>query len=330
MKQHSISQYETIHSDRVSRLMARTRRDRRERCSPIPPISEDSPDPVQIPDAPGAVALSEEGTLGGFLFARRIDDPVWGTYAIARSDDWVLSPGIDPGATARLYASAFGAVAGGAARHLVHCPASDAAALDAWFHLGFGMEQAYAVASLRDMTVSGLATPGPSIAGLEIRRASVGDEDVLESLAHLIAAAQAAPPVWAGAPAAYLDGLREGFRGLAADENAIVLLAFLDGVTSGYQAWFPMEFEEGERRPWWAFGEGAVELSVGATSSGARGRGIGRALTAAGVAEALDRGYALCYTDWRTANPLSSTFWPSRGFQVFEYRLARRLDPLAI
>jgi GNAT superfamily N-acetyltransferase len=72
---------------------------------------------------------------------------------------------------------------------------------------------------------------------------------------------------------------------------------------------------------------GAIEIAAAATVPEERGRGVGLALTAAGVAAAQDAGYAVCFTDWRTTNPLSSSFWPARGFAPYLYRLVRRLPP---
>ena len=58
-----------------------------------------------------------------------------------------------------------------------------------------------------------------------------------------------------------------------------------------------------------------------------RGTGVGSALTAEAAAEARRAGYTACFTDWRTTNPLSSAFWPARGFTPYLYRLVRRLAP---
>jgi len=70
--------------------------------------------------------------------------------------------------------------------------------------------------------------------------------------------------------------------------------------------------------------DGAVELGAAATVPEERGRGVGLALTAAGVAAAQDAGYAVCFSDWRTANPLSSTCWQARGFAPYLFRMVRR------
>ncbi|MDP2792030.1 MAG: GNAT family N-acetyltransferase [Rectinemataceae bacterium] len=327
MERCSIHNYEPRHFMQVSGLMTKSRRERRNRFPLLPANLEDasSSDRILEGTGDGVVALSDDGSLAGFLFAERREDPVWGTSMIAEVDKWALIPDVDPSTLARMYAAAFEPGTHGAFKHIVHCPAFDTAMLHAWFQLGFGMEQACAAARLDDMDAE-----YPTGGGLKIRRAAVGDEDILVELSPLIAATQAGAPVWAGAPAAYLADLREGFRGLTLDESALVLLAFRDGVAVGYQAWFPVQDSDSKPGPRGTVTEDAVELSVGATVPEERGTGVGRALTARGVAEARNRGYSVCFIDWRTTNPLSSAFWPARGFKPFEYRLVRRIDPLAL
>jgi len=302
--------------------MARSRRERRKRCPLLPSGLDDASTATRILDGEshGVVAFAGDGSLAGFLLAERREDPTWGTSVVTDPDRWALAPGASVGLLARLYAAGFESMTQGAGEHRVHCPAFDHGTLEAWFQLGFGMEQAYAAARLEDMDEAYSSTEG-----LEIRRARGGDEGTLAGLSPLIATMQAGAPVWAGAPASYLADIQEGFRGLATDAEAIALLAFRGERVVGYQAWFPMAAHRMDGTT-----EGAVELSVGATIPEERGAGVGRALTARGVSEARNAGYSVCFTDWRTTNPLSSAFWPARGFKPFLYRLVRRIDPLAL
>ena len=297
--------------------MARSRHERRRKCPLLPAGLDDATTATRILEeqGPGVVALAQDGSLAGFLFAERRVDPVWGTSVVVDPDRYALAPGVDARVLARLYDAGIGPLAHGAGEHRVHCPSFDAGMLQAWFRLGYGMEQAYAAARLKDMDEHFAAT-----GGLEIRRARGGDEEVLAGLSPLIATMQAGSPVWAGAPASYLAALREGFQELATDPEAIVLLAFRGARAVGYQAWFPAASHPVDGKT-----EGAVELSVGATIPGERGTGVGRALTARGVSEARAAGYSACFADWRTTNPLSSAFWPARGFRTFLYRLVRRI-----
>ncbi|HUX37633.1 MAG TPA: hypothetical protein VMV44_06975 [Rectinemataceae bacterium] len=346
-----IEGYAPRHSGQARALLATTRRRRLADCPLLPPETAEDRELLGA-EAGGAVALDAEGRLLGFLFAKREDDPVWGSSLRADVDRWAVGEGADRRILGGLYGAAFGRATGPVegratgpgleappnsgprpATHKIYCPSYDDLSLRAWFALGFGLEQAYAWARLADMEGD---FPPPD--GVIIRRAGPGDGEILAGLSPLIALAQAEAPTWAGAPEAYLADLREGFASLATDKEAMVLLALRGGVALGYQAWFPMKAAtagepagegpaEGDRGGAVAL---SVELSVGATLPGERGRGLGRALTARGVAEALKSGYTACFTDWRTANPHSSSFWPARGFRPQLYRLTRRLDPLAL
>ena len=60
--------------------------------------------------------------------------------------------------------------------------------------------------------------------------------------------------------------------------------------------------------------------------SGARGRGVGVALTEHALGWSAKAGYSTVHTDWRVANLESSRFWPDRGFRETFYRLARRIE----
>jgi len=322
MKRYFLHAYEPRHAEQAVALLAQARRERRVRCPGLPAGLEEASSAARILErsGEGTVALGEDGALAGFMFAEYQEDATWGPGVVVEPNRWALAPGAGVGVLARLYAAEFEAKGRGVADHYVHCAAFDASMLQAWFQLGFGQEQAYAVARLEDMEVE-----EHEAEGLAIRRARSGDEDTLASLSPLIATLQAGAPVWAGAPASYLESLREGFRGLATDPEAIVLLAFRGERAVGHQAWFPVP-----EHPLDGASEGAIELAVGATVPDERGSGVGRALTARGVAEARRAGFTTCFTDWRTTNPLSSAFWPARGFRPFQYRLARRISPLAL
>ena len=337
MTKFSFRAYESGFAAEVAALMASERRARRARCPLLPAGLDDEGAAAKLlaGAGEGVLALDDEGRPRGFLFAERIEDPTWGSRIEVHADRWAFPylreggedaspPGAAVAALARLYARGFARVSKGELEHRVHCTANDRASLEAWFRLGFGMEQAYAAARLDRLAAGIDAEVSRTVPGLEIRAARPGDEDALESLSPIIALAQAAAPTWAGAPPEYLAGLREGFRGLVAEEGAIVLLAFREGRAVGYQAWFPASAD-----PVDGAAEGAVELAVGGTVLEERGRGIGLALTARGIAAARERGYRSCFIDWRTTNPLSSSFWPARGFEPHLYRLSRRLDPLS-
>ena len=317
MPKYSIRPFDEAMFDQGVDLLAECRKKRRVH---FPSLQEDLDEPAAAVEilkkkGRGSAIASQDGRLMGFLFADWNEDPIWGNSVTSDLDSWVCSPGLGIDTLARLYAEGVSAQMRGPAEHIIHCPAYDLENLDAWFHLGFGIQQAYAVTRLEDIR----ATP-INIPGLFIRQATRNDEEILAELSPLIATMQAQAPIWAGAPPAYLERLKQGFKELPEDENAIVLIAFIDDRPVGYQALFPMTQNATNSEM-----EKSVELAVSAVIPEERGKGIGVALTALAAEYANKAGYSICYTDWRTANPLSSTFWVARGFSPYAYRLARRI-----
>ncbi len=275
----------------------------------------------------GSVAVDETGHVTAWMNARKVPDETWGDFLVAGIGDYLfadphsgcpggaavgdtaVSPAPGRRALMELYGSEFGGKTRGTLEHRIFCPACETELLRFWFELGFGMEQAYGFAPI-DL-LGGLPKPGGDIV---IEPLNGNNRAAFESFFPIIAMAHARPPVWAGAPESYLDDLRKGFRELFDDRESMTIVAMAGGRAAGYQVWRP---EKGE----------AIELAVSGTLPGERGKGIGRALTAFGAGRAAREGYRVCLTDWKTANPLSSTFFPSIGFEPYLYRLVRRFTP---
>jgi len=70
----------------------------------------------------------------------------------------------------------------------------------------------------------------------------------------------------------------------------------------------------------------STELSLGMTRPEERGRGLMRALVAAGFAEAREAGATHAVTDWRTASLPTHRSWTALGFEPIYYRLHRHID----
>ena len=273
------------------------------------------PDPPPPPSGPedidgGYKAVDAGGDLLGWMRCRTVRDGIWGTSLEIGRTDWALE---SPGPSGRLLKELYGAAAGsrdeGAGEHKAYCPARDGDFLRGWFELGFGIEQAYASVGLESLRHAASGAPP-----VRIEELGPGNRGDIEPLYSLVALAQAGPPAWAGAPAAYLEALEDGFRRLADDRDAFTFLAYDGNRAVGFQSWGAVD-------------EGTAELSVGGTLEAERGKGIGKALTAYGAERALRRGHRTCLADWRTANPSASSFWPSLGFVPYEYRLVRRFAP---
>jgi ribosomal protein S18 acetylase RimI-like enzyme len=230
---------------------------------------------------------------------------VRGRCAWLRLASHALAAGIDAELYRDLYAAlAAGWVARGYFDHYALIPAADRAALDAWFALSFGLEQAHGLRPL--------AAPD-----------AADDRETLIAVSQWLRRYQAGPPIWGAALPDDTAKIETGYAEMAGDEQVTGWLAFLDGQVAGFQAYFPAE--PADDNP--LIPPGCIDLSVAATHPELRGRGVGISLTQAGLADAAARGYTACVADWRVTNLLSSRFWPRRGFRPAVYRLVHRVDP---
>jgi GNAT superfamily N-acetyltransferase len=268
-----------------------------------------------------AVAALGDGHLLGFMIGKMVLDRLWGRSAWVSLAGCALSPEKNAGQVGSMYASLGEQwVAMGCFDHFAVVPAADSELVQAWFALSFGIEQVYGLLALQEPTlVPALDRPEDLI----IRRALPDDRSVLEAFSEIIWRHQTRAPVWAFCLPEYQAELRQGYAGLVDDPDATVWLAFQKGQAAGFQCYFPAGSADKSR----IIPEHCIELIVAGTFPQFQGLGIGRALTSYGLAEAYEKGYRNCLTDWRSTNLLSSCFWPSQGFQPVAYRLARRIDP---
>ena len=197
-------------------------------------------------------------------------------------------------------------------RHYVHAPVEDAVAVDAWFNTGFGRMQAHAVRS-----VTGLEAHPP--ARVEIRDATADDLDAIMPLSPLIALQLVGPPAWAiSLPERFTTDRADWADELEHPEGPL-LLAVEDGNALGLAGFY-------EAKPGPMVPDGAWELGVAMTLPEARGRGIARALVAAGFARAAEAGVSHCITDWRTASLAADRSWRALGWVPTHHRLHRHVD----
>jgi GNAT superfamily N-acetyltransferase len=242
---------------------------------------------------------------GGFLLGRVDGDEAWVQYAGHAARD---------AATYRhLYAAAAASWAGaGARRHCVLAPEGDPVAEPAFANLAFGREHVFALASLADQ---------PSGApGVPVRVGTPDDYDALRPLFDTVARHLERSPVFSPRPAAYYEGLPALFREELADDDVTYLLAEVDGRVAGFATWEPMPARV-------AVPEGAYAFSHAAVAAGLRGRGIGQALTLAGLALARERGATVTWSDWRLTNLDAEPYWRTYGWAPYAVRLTRRVEP---
>jgi branched-chain amino acid aminotransferase len=72
---------------------------------------------------------------------------------------------------------------------------------------------------------------------------------------------------------------------------------------------------------------GAFALGHAAVAAEARGRGVGQALTLAGLALARERGATVTWCDWRLTNMDAEPYWRTYGWTPYNVRYTRRVEP---
>jgi GNAT superfamily N-acetyltransferase len=299
------------HLDDAAELLAR----RHERHLAHEPLIRREPDfRAEVEQAAGddgasGSVLVEDGDLRGYLLASpRTLTNTGLTWQVVLFAGLALEG--DPETLRDLYAHAATRwVEEGQTRHGVYVPSSEPGLIDAWFRLCFGASGVTAAretgdeAFESDVTVRD-GTPSDLEAAVRL------DRDMAESM-------QPAPSFsWMETQATeeLLDEWRETwdvdeFRHFVAEDGGRVV---------GHSVLYTGR--EGIRIP-----ESSIDLAAASTEPDARGKGVGRALTAHALAWAKVNGYESMTTDWRMMNLLASRFWPARGFRPTFLRMYRSI-----
>jgi GNAT superfamily N-acetyltransferase len=264
-------------------------------------------------DASGAVALIG-GRAAGFLLGAPRPDTSWGP------NTWVELAGhaVEEAELARdLYGAAAGRwVDEGRHRHYVVVPAHDRALVEAWFHVGFGLQHVHAIRELTD-------EPRPAATSIQVGIAEERDVDDLVALAPLLAEHQSRSPVFSEMHPEDPDEIRSEVIEELKRPDWGNLVAEIDDRVVGNFVVVPVgasSLHADMGRP-----DGVAHLGFAVTHPDVRGRGAGLVLTERAFTWARERGYDAMVTDWRATNLLSSRFWPARGFRPTFYRLYRAI-----
>lgn len=262
-------------------------------------------DPVAAIEALRAEGHSGWVAPGGYLLAKVDGDEAWVQYAGHAARDV---------ATYRhLYAvAARHWVDAGARRHAVVMPDGDTVAGEAFANLAFGREHVFALASL---AAQPSGAPDPSV---DIRTG--GDYETLAPMHDVVARHLERSPVFSPRPASYYATLPDAWREDLADPETLYHFARVDGRDVGFATWGPMPSRIAVPEGAWALGHMAVLPD-------ARGRGVGRALTLAGLAAARERAVTVTWCDWRLTNLLAEPYWRTFGWTPYLVRMTRRVEP---
>jgi GNAT superfamily N-acetyltransferase len=257
--------------------------------------------------ASGAVA-TEDGSVVGYLIGSPKISPTWGPNV------WVEAAGVavQVAETARdLYAVAAAPwVDEGRLAHYVLVPSHDAALVDAFFRLGFGLQHVHAVRE-----------PQAGIMDPTVRLARHDDVPTLATLDLELPTHQGRSPVFSSGPTfTYEEALADAKEWIDDPDYAIFVVERDGRVvgSSGGCALTKSSSHAGLARP-----DEAGFLGFAAVLPEARGTGAGRAVGEAVIDWSAQAGYRSVVTDWRATNLLSSRVWPRLGFRPTFFRLHR-------
>jgi GNAT superfamily N-acetyltransferase len=323
------------HHAPVAALLAARHRADQQRVAGLPQAYGDESVALQaiqrlctIPDADGWTAL-DGGEVAGYLIGKRLvfDDKsiealFLDTKAVTIPFTGYAARAEDPEPVYRaLYAAAAERwVGAGFLSHSIRTT-YDPAGYEPWFSLGFGRRFGHGI---RPLDGIGEQTEWPLPPGFAIRRAGPEDRDAMFAIFAAGVQFHTESPIFLPAlPDNPLESHRAKIGAWLTNPQVGIWVAESAGEPVGMVQIHPAEglVEDGIRP------EGSAYLFEGHVNPGARGKGIGSALVERGLAWAREAGYSVCLVDWYTANPLSSRFWPRRGFVPFAGQLARRIDP---
>jgi GNAT superfamily N-acetyltransferase len=282
-------------------------------------------------EAPGA-AREELGALlrvdGASGVAGLIDGDVAGfVVGTPRDASWGPNMWVEPAGHAvtdaelvrDLYATAAERwVADGLALHYAMVPASDRALVDAWFRLGFGHQQVYAIRETPPATERTEAPPG-----LVVRLARLDDLDALARLDVALPAHQALSPVFSRRALPTVEDARAEYEADFDDPRFATFVVEQEGEVIGSAIACAIELSSDHKSL--ALPPGAGFLGFASVMPEARGRGAGRVLGEAVLEWARETEREWVVTDWRMTNLLSSRAWPRLGFRPTYYRLHRAI-----
>lgn len=259
-------------------------------------------------------AAYKNGELAGYLAGKIQDDQTRGRHVWIPYEGFAIKRGETGELLRHLYAKASAIwVSRGCFDHYGVVPLGEKSYLSSFLDLSFAKEQVHAVLDLSKYNTSAERE------NAKIRRAGSSDREMLGMLSSIIPSYQSSAPTYAPVLPETAADIKEGYESMADDEEATVYIAEHGGKAAGFQAYWPMN--HGLMSP-----EKAVELGVAGTVPDYRGLGIGTELMNFSAKELLESGIRYICTDWRIANPASSTFWPKLGFKPVAVRMVRKLD----
>jgi GNAT superfamily N-acetyltransferase len=295
------------HLDAAAELLA-ARHERHRRAEPLLPAITDYR--AQIEDelgrdgASGAVALNSSGRVEGYLVGRTTPDDCVVDFAGCAASD--------PELVRDLYAELSAHwVAAGLRRHRAYIPASDAALVNAWFRLAFGLQFTYAVRE---------TAPEAAVdAEAQIRLGRPEDAPAVAQLERAFSEHLRSAPSFSGRNVASDEDVEAEWAGTWDDPAFTHFVAAKEKHVVGHVLLYRRE--PGDLR----IPDNNIDLALATTHPDVRGSGVGRALTGHAMGWAHEQDFRTMTIDWRVVNLLADRFFTRWGFRPTFLRLYRHV-----
>lgn len=197
--------------------------------------------------------------------------------------------------------------------HYTIVPLGSQVYYDAFLRLSFFIQQVHGVMNMEDYKAFENASD------VEIRVADKMDSELMGNMSRIIRSFQNSSPVFEPAVPDVVADIKEGYKGIVDDDEAMIFIAEKDMKGLGFQGYWPATKDL--MSP-----DGGVELSIAGTYYSQSGSGVGKRLMNECYRIMKQKGYNYMITDWRVTNLSSSTFWPKCGFKTIAYRMVRYID----
>lgn len=281
------------HLDAAAALL----RDRHERhLAAEPLLARDVDYRAQLAGQEGVVAL-RNGALRAYLLGQTTDVDAFVDFAGCAATE--------PESLRDLYAAL--APSWRRDRHRIYVPASDAALVDVWFRLAFGLQFTLAARE---------PVPGT---GEGVRPGRPDDLDAVVALEQAFTAHLRESPSFSGREPQTDEELRAEWNGTWDDERFQHFVVERDRRVIGHALLYRRD--TGDLR----IPASSIDLSLVVTLPDVRGTGAGSALVSHALGWAHEHGFEAVTIDWRVVNLLADRFFRARGFRQTFLRLYRHV-----